>query len=145
MRNKLIRWLIFSVALALVPLGVGWLIQLTHNQEPTLESLLAHGELLLIAAALCAAAVGELIGSGDALLGRKLVAGGISLVLVVVAAIYFADVAASHAVQNAMVLAQEPSGFMREHLDFGVLAQASIVIYCSGFVASMSCIILSEV
>jgi hypothetical protein len=62
--EKLVSWLFFSVLLALVPLLISALIQLTHGQAVNLETTLAHGELLLITAGLCAASAGELIGTG---------------------------------------------------------------------------------
>ena len=125
MAVKLLRWLIFSVILALVPLGVSWLIQLTHGVSPSLYSLLQHGELLLIAAALSAAATGELIGSGDNLLKGKLVAGGVSLLIVVFSAIYFASISASVVAQST--------------LDNSVIGASSLIIYISSLVSGGCC------
>jgi hypothetical protein len=134
MLGKLMKWGVFSVLLALVPLGVSWLIQMTHNQNPTLESILAHGELLLITAALCATATGDLIGSGNSLLTGKYVAGGFSLVIVLAAAIYFADIAAT----LATVTTAQPG------LDLGLVADASLAIYVCGVIVSGCCVALSD-
>jgi len=93
---KLIKWLIFSVALALLPLAFNYLHLLSHTKVPTLEALLGQGELLLIAAGISAAAIGSLIGSGTDWFLAKILAGGGSVFVLGLASLYYADVSAVH-------------------------------------------------
>jgi hypothetical protein len=62
MAEKLVRWLIFSVVISLLPLLFRFALEATDGKSPTLSDLLSQGELLLISSAIAAAAVGELIG-----------------------------------------------------------------------------------
>jgi hypothetical protein len=64
---KLLRWMIFSVIVALTPLWLNAVILLTKNKSisevPVL--VLAGGELLLISTAIAADAIGDLIATGS--------------------------------------------------------------------------------
>ena len=128
--KRFVRWLIFSVVLSLVPLGVSALIRATRGQAVTLESLLANGELLLIAAALTSAAVGDLLGGTGKRPVRELIAGGSCIVLLAVSALYFADVSAARASQST--------------IDLGLVRSISIVLFSCALLSSGSCVLLSE-
>lgn len=128
---KLVKWLLFSVLVALAPIVGGWLIQATRANTPPVFDLISHGELLLIAVALSSAAGGELIGTGESMKLYKMFAAGISALIVIVAALYFSNVSASIAAGEA--------------LNVLFLERASIVIYISAIISSASCIALSEV
>lgn len=131
MIEKLVSWLFFSVILALVPLLVSSLIQVTHKQAANLETVLAHGELLLIAAGLCAASAGELIGTGSGMKILKLIAGGSAIVILVFAAIYFADIAASNQAKAVV--------------DLGLVCDTSLTLFTCALFSSGCCIALSKV
>src|SRR5262245_18068067 len=130
MGEKFSRWAIFSVTMALVPLGVSALIQATHGLPPKLESTIGHGELLLITAALCARSAGELFGSGADYQIGKIIAGGATLLVMLIAAIYFAHVAASHQSQSS--------------LDLAVVCGTCLVLFGSGFFSGLGCVLLSQ-
>jgi hypothetical protein len=72
----LLKWVIFSVIIALAPLGASFLNGLTDEASPAWlavgKKVLAEGELLLISAAIAADAIGDLIGSGKDELTLKL-------------------------------------------------------------------------
>ena len=130
MNENVLKWLIFGVLLALVPLAAGWLFKLIFGGNTSLEALTSQGELLLITAGLCAAGVGSLIGSGEDLKKAKIVSGGLSIVILLLSAIVFSFIS------NPGVLTVKP--------DTNVVLQASIWIYICAFLSSGACAYLSE-
>lgn len=96
--EKLLRWFIFSVLIALVPLAVSYLGLRLDQKEASLYLLTARGELLLISTTIASAAVGELIPAGRGKAIRKLVAGGSCMLLITVSSFLFATLQAR---QNA--------------------------------------------
>jgi hypothetical protein len=91
MRN-LLKWFIFSVLLAIIPLGSTYIHLLTNNKAPDVSDLLAHGELALISFVLAAEGVGDLIASGKEKRNRKILCGGGCILAAIGASLYFADV-----------------------------------------------------
>lgn len=92
--EKLTRWIIFNVMVALVPLFAGYLGLQLGREEPGLHVLTARGELLLVSSAIAAAAVGELIPAGRSKAAFKLCAGGTCILLVLVSSLVFAGIQA---------------------------------------------------
>jgi len=130
MSEKVLRWLIFSVVLALIPLLANALMTLTFGTRPTLANTLAHGELLLIAAALSAAGAGELFGTRDTNRLKKIAAGGGSILVLLSTAIYFASVSSATSTGTS--------------IDLSVVSSASIMLYLCALISSFSCVALSE-
>ena len=97
--NRLARWLIFGVLLALVPLIFSWAARQMRSQPSDLHTVLANGELFLVTAAISGAAVGELVGVVRSARQPfwEIVAGGCCLIVVVLSAHLFADIAAVRA------------------------------------------------
>lgn len=131
MKAKFARWVIFSVLLALVPLGFSALARWTRKQPADLDSILSSGELLLVTVGIVGAAVGELIGTN-----RKrgwptteIVAAGMSLLILAVCSLYFADVAAARAAAHVV--------------DGAVVTKVSLVLCSTGVVSSAICVLLS--
>jgi hypothetical protein len=92
--EKLVRWFMFSVLIALAPFAASYFSLQVDRREPSLEMLLGRGELLLICATIAAAAIGELIPTGREMPVRKLVAGGSCMAVVVASSLYFAIIQA---------------------------------------------------
>jgi hypothetical protein len=90
--TALLKWLIFSVILAVIPIGFTYIHLLTDGKPPTLPALIAHGELALISFILAADAVGDLIASGKEKQKRKIVCGGGCVLTAIAASLYFAHV-----------------------------------------------------
>lgn len=124
--RSLSKWLFFSVALSLVPIAASILISSTRNGSGSLESGLKHGELLLITVSLCAAAVGDLIGTSKDIPIRKIVSGGGALLILIVSAIYFADISA--AISNGA------------QFDSSQLTKYSLYLFSSGIICSALCV-----
>jgi hypothetical protein len=131
MGPKLARWLLFGVLMALLPLAYNLLHVVTRGGKASVENLTGHGELLLVAAAISAAAIGELVASGPKAPIGKIVSGGGALLVLGFASLYFADVAWA-----------EKTG---EKLLASVVCNTSVVLFASAFVASLACVALSEV
>ena len=122
--ERLISWIIFSVFVALVPLAFN-AASLHTRQGPTQpRTILDRGELLLITAALCAAAIGELFASPqvDGIVRlSKLIAGGAVVLILLFSSLYFADVSSAHA-----------SGV---NLNLGIIRKFSIGLFAAAFLA----------
>ncbi|MDK2593591.1 hypothetical protein [Pseudoalteromonas obscura] len=130
MNDKVTKWLIFGAGLALVPLLAVWICRLIFGQDSSLVNLLSQGELLLITAGLCAAGIGELIGSGEDYKIAKIISGGISVGMLLVSALIFSIVS------NPAILNTPPN--------VDVISTASIIIYCCAFLSSGTCAYLAE-
>ena len=124
--EKLIRWFIFSVLSALVPLAIGYLGLRLDRQEPSLERVTARGELLLISSTIASAAVGELIAGGRDRATEKLLAGGSCMLLVLLSSLFFAAIQA------------------RQHADPASVLVASLWMFASTLMASSACVYLSH-
>lgn len=131
MAEKITRWIIFDVVVALLPLAFNALRSITKTGTCTLEAVTGKGELLLIASALCAAAIGQLLASDQPKYKvRRLLAGGATTALLMLAALYFAfaddfpKVAAAAAIQR--------------------VCYVSITMFVFGVIASVSCLVIAE-
>ena len=129
--EKLVRWLVFSVAISLLPLVFNFLRAYGRGATPSLIDLNAHGELLLISAAIAAAAIGELVASGGRYQIAKIIAGGGCVLVLAVASLWFADISAPTS-SGALV-------------DYVRVSNASTVVFMFTVISSASCVVLSEV
>ncbi|WP_420127621.1 hypothetical protein [Longimicrobium sp.] len=103
--EKLVRWLMFSVLVSLVPLAMTYFGLRLDRRQVHLEMLLGRGELLLISTTLGAAALGELLPGGrDNAIG-KLLAAGTSRVGILVCSFYFATIQSRTAPDAQAILA----------------------------------------
>jgi hypothetical protein len=123
--EKLTRWIIFNVMVALVPLSAGYLGLQLGREEPGLHTLTARGELLLISTAIASAAVGELIPGGRARATFKLCAGGSCILLVMLSSLFFAAIQA------------------RQDADPHSILSMSLVLFACTLLASFSCMYLA--
>jgi hypothetical protein len=131
MAARLVIWLIFSVVLALVPIGYTALSLLTHNAAATMDRILEHGELYILAASLCAAAVGDLLASGDSHRTLKRIFGGLALTVLLAAALAFADVAAAWLQPNVKLAS-------------AVVTKGSIIIFSWAIVTCGGCVLVAD-
>lgn len=129
MAEKLAKWLIFSVILALLPFAFNYLRLASRGVDPTMAKLLGGGELLLVAAGISAAAVGDLIGSGADRRLAKLFAGGGSIVVLCLASLHFADVAAARAAPT---------------FDASVVVWSSQMLFAFAVLGGGGCVALAE-
>ena len=131
MTIKLLRWIIFSVVVALVPLIFNYLRLETRGHEVAVFEVIENGELMLIVAALCAASIGGLIGSSGAFQPLKIAAGGGATVSLMVAALYYADVSAAR--------------YSEAVADPASVATVSLTVFLLALVSSGACVALSEI
>ncbi|MDM8564334.1 hypothetical protein QUF74_01625 [Candidatus Halobeggiatoa sp. HSG11] len=92
--DKTIRWLLFSVLMALLPIVFNALSFEVRGQLNSFSQLISRGELLLIATAICTAAIGELFVSGSKLRILKAIIGGFTVMILTLATAYFVDISA---------------------------------------------------
>lgn len=124
--EKLTRWLIFNVMIALVPLSAGFLGLHLGRQVPSLHTLTARGELRLISSAIAAAAVGELIPAGRARATPKLCAGGSCILLVLLSSLFFSAIQA------------------RQDADPQSILSMSLWLFAGTLLAGFSCVYLAH-
>ena len=96
MLEYLIRWIIFSVVIALLPLLFNLLRNIGRGENIGFVRLFSHGELLLVSAAISAGALGQLFGVGSSLSIIKILAGGSCVTIVMVASFWFADISGAY-------------------------------------------------
>ncbi len=92
MAERLIRWFVFSVLVALLPFVWNWISLVTQEKAATLETMFCRGELFLVSCALCAAALGELIGTGRKFAEFKLLVGFGCLSVLMLNSLWFSQV-----------------------------------------------------
>lgn len=134
MAEKLVSWAIFSVVVALIPIFFNALRLHSRPGGPGPHTILDRGELLILTAALCAAAVGELLISPQVdgvVRVSKLVAGGAVILILLFSSLYYADVNAAH-VAGA-----------RQNLK--VVRTSSLVFFSVAFFACGSCVLLAQI
>ena len=94
LKRKLLRWLLFSVVMAFTPLAFTAVDRFLSGKEVRVSDLLKGGELLLIASAIAAAAIGDLLIEGKRLWWAQQVICVICIINLAVSAYAFARIAA---------------------------------------------------
>jgi hypothetical protein len=90
MGQRILRWGIFTVAVSLTPFVLVAISLWSDDREVRVSALWPHGELLLVSTSLAAEGVGGLIPTGPALSGAKIVSAGSCIVVLIVAALWYA-------------------------------------------------------
>lgn len=130
---KFAKWLFFGVCLALAPLVADYFIQSNRTAPGAATDwrlIIAKGELLLVSAAIAAAAIGELIGSGQDWLLLKVIAGVGCLMLLIVTSELYASTASD----------------LRANVAYNVenLVSNSRILFYSTLAAAGGCVLLGE-
>jgi hypothetical protein len=130
--QRFIRWLTFTVLVSVLPIFAGWLAGQDRHRSVPVSNLLGHGALLIICVTMCATAAGELIHDRSQVLGTlKIIMGGLAILLALLSALWYADVAAT---------ALDASS-----LDATFVSTGSLLAFASAVVVSTLCICLAEV
>ncbi len=131
--NRLFKWLLFGVVVALAPLIADYFLHSVHftgGTVPNWHMVLIKGELLLVSAAISGAGVGELIGTSRDWLPFKLICGGSCIVILFIAVVLYTGIA------NDVRLGT--------NYDKTALVNKSIWIFIATFVAALGCILAAE-
>jgi hypothetical protein len=127
--EKILRWLFFGVVVSLLPLGFAYFDLVMKDKPATWVAVLGNGELLVIIWALAAGAIGELFGSKDGQNALKIVSGGLTLIVLISAAHFFATITEARA-SNA-------------NLDDAFIVKASVELFIVSLVPSLACLALT--
>lgn len=130
-RERLLRWAMFGVIFAILPILFNFLSAITRSQDIAVNSLIARGELLIVSVSISAAAAGELFGREEGQLRSfRLFLVGMSFIIVCVASLWFADIA----------------GAVRAHesINESAVAIGSVIVFLSSITTAGCCIVLSE-
>ncbi|MFI7511848.1 hypothetical protein ACIBSS_34110 [Micromonospora aurantiaca] len=130
-RQKVIKWAFFGVAVALTPLFANFLIAQSRATAISYDTLVGRGELLLVAAGMGAAGIGELFGTEvNRMPSIRMVLGGCNILLVSLASLWFADIASAHQA--------------KEFVEVGVVAEGSTFLFLCTLGVTACCIVVSE-
>jgi hypothetical protein len=141
LREKLIKWGVFSVVFALVPFGFAYgNAALVPGGPPlSIPALLARGGLLLVAVGLATGAIGDLIGSaGDRYRSLKLLVGGLCATTAVMASLFCV------VVSDAYTSALKHKDPLTDYLNIPLTVTLSAVLYVGAVVSSGACIALAD-
>lgn len=130
---KIMRWVTFGAGVFMLPLLMAWLI-LVLTLPPrgtaggaTLEKVIGNGELLVVIWVLSASAIGELFGSsGDRRLA-KIISGGATFVIILIATGMFCWVTEAWAANQAY--------------DAVMLVNGSIVLFILSLISCLGCLL----
>ena len=128
---SLVRWGIFAVAIALLPILISILGSVTRGDDVGFVELLQNGELFLVSAAIVGAGIADLVAEGGSRFRTlKLTTGGAAGLVAITAAAWFADVAAGR--RDGL------------ELDSSGITTGSLIVFACALVAGASCIVVAE-
>lgn len=130
MLAHMLRWAFFSVLMAMTPLIAATLRLNSIPDPPDWGTAVGQGQLLLVTTTLCGAALGEIIGSGQRHATLKTATAGTTLLVVVLATMYFGELAIAAARHNA--------------LDAHIVKRLSLLIFSCGLASAGGCMLLSK-
>lgn len=133
--ERMVRWVVFSAILALVPLVFSVFRVAARNEQMSLEEsvtfVLLGGELFLIGAILCGSGLGELVGDRYRFLLPKTLLAGFMLSILLFSAMSFADVTALQ--------------FSGEPVNARFVQRSAWLVYASAVISSTCSVGMSEV
>ena len=127
------QWMFFGVLMALLPIVSKIIAVYMKVGTFNVAEILAQGELLLVASALCGAAVGELFGAPTGLKLAKIIVGGSTVLTLITASLCFA------------ILPIASPASANEHFNKDAVEITSLVTFGFSFLLSALCIILSGI
>lgn len=128
--EKVLRWLLFGVSFATLPIMANFIFVITQALSPTLPSLAGQGELLIVSAGVAATGAGELQGAALAKLRRvQIFLTAMAYMVVCVSSLWFASVATDIAT--------------RRTFDHSTVAGGSLVIFATAIVTGGCCVAIS--
>lgn len=89
MLEKLLKWLLFSVIVSVVPLFSTYIILVIYSSEPSFVSIISRGELQLISVALLANGIGDVVTSESIRKVFQVLLIGLSTVFLLVISIWY--------------------------------------------------------
>jgi len=129
LREKFTIWLIFSVVLALTPIGFNGIWTFISGKDLTITQLLKNGELLIIAVAIGGDAIGKLFLSDSLKKISGIISGGACFLFVIYSAYSFA------AISTSSIAATDPSRAVI----------ISIALFLLTVLLSGTCVVIAEI
>ena len=130
--GKILRWIMFSIVLSLLPLSMKVLSLSTRFYEFSWGSIVSHGELLLVTITMCTTAIAELFCSGSDLKLPKLVIGSLTISVLIIASGYFSDISVAFELSRAT------------DFDIYQILFFQLWFFVIAFILGIICIFLSE-
>lgn len=150
MFHKLLKWAIFSVLIALLPLMLKALYCVIHNDKCfEWQYLLGHGELFLISVGLSSRSVGEILSINASNRISRLICGGAGIIITILAAFVFADISAGweassgpKPLQSGQAVPAVPIAVVQ--LNPQGINAVSFTVFAASLVCGLCAIIISE-
>ena len=131
MVERIIRWLLFSVVISLIPFIFSYFKSILRGNIINLTILIERGELLLISTTIMAAAFGQYITSKLTIGLPEILLSGSSIFFIILSSLLYAEI--STASSNG------------EQLEHNMVYTLSIVFFGVSLLISGSCIAFSKV
>lgn len=139
--HNIMRWLIFSVLIALLPIILVTISLPLHKLPVTFENTLSHGELLLVSTAILGEAIGDLILNRKANRFLKVGIVGLNVVVFGIACYLFADILRTSACNASSVCNASNSS---DVIDDNVNALYSFSVFGWTLISGLSCKLAGE-
>lgn len=95
MVGKLVKWLLFSVIVALLPLVFAWWSTFLSGPIKSFAQVVSRGELFIVSATVCAAAIGDLVGKSHRDQFTTVIAyitSGAAVVILMLSSLFYANI-----------------------------------------------------
>ncbi|MCI0524016.1 MAG: hypothetical protein L0Y75_02035 [Acidobacteria bacterium] len=129
--EKLTLWVVFNVLIALLPFLFRFIGSKFAGRPMDWKTILSDGELLLVASAVAAGAIGELVAKGKNIVILRVLVGGGCVICLTLSSLLYAFI-------KAQPVTSVPP-------DTSAIFSYSIGLFIRTFLAGTGCIILSEV
>jgi amino acid permease len=130
-KAKLARWLLFGIIFPIVPLIANYLWLGMHEEPQGVAVVIRNGELLLVTSVMCAVALGEIIGTSDKLPTTKILAGGATIIIMMLAIMLFVNISDVR--------------FNNGKISDASIMTRSLITFFSAIFTCTSCVAVSEV
>ena len=129
MIEKIIKWIVFGVVIALLPLIFRLICLLVVGAKPSLVAVTSQGELLLISVCMGAAAIGEIIVCDTNKKNFKILSVGSCVILLILSALLFAFISQSNSASTTF--------------NSQVVSNISLYLYGFSLISSGCCVYLA--
>lgn len=92
MTNRLLSWFIFSFLIGVIPIVFSFASLLNKGLDASLTAVIGKGELFIFIAAISAGAIGELFSENIKNKTSAILAGGATLIILLLTALQYADI-----------------------------------------------------
>jgi hypothetical protein len=131
MLEKLLKWLLFSAIVSVVPLFSTYIILIIYSSKPSFVSIISRGELQLISVALLANGIGEVVTSGSIRKVFQILLAGVSTVFLLIISIWYGAI-------TSLLISGNPTG------SYQSLEYPTLIAFLVSFFISACCVAVGD-